>query len=225
MHGGDFLSRLRKGSSGAPRSLLQGCGRMLGVLSLAPGVLPGPQSPSGWRCPSGKSSAALALLVGSVPVPTSGQVPGGDVAHTVHVTGADAAVPSRLLPVRPRAHWQDKAGHPTGKVGCSQHHLEDKSCWVLHLFIASLAIIREIQKPKHLLFPWLWSSHAARRCPRALPPPSTVHPQAAETVLPPRAAPAWPGLSSSGSCPEPSLGAVQVWMGTGQYWASWGLGG
>lgn len=200
--------------------LLQGCGRMLGVLSLALGVLPGPPSLSGGRHPPGKSSAAPALLVGSPPVPTRGRPLGGRGTHRAlpcarhgcRYCSAVAASPSAApCPLA----GQGRASYPwvTGKVGCSQHHLEDKSCWVLHLFVASLVIIRDpkaqtvafslaVELPCHL-----WGSPC---------PASTVHPQAVEAFLPPRAAPVWPGLSSSGSCPEPSPGAVQVWMGMGQ---------
>lgn len=119
------------------------------------GVLPGP--PAGWRCLSGNSSAATMLLVGIASYPHLWAGPQGDTAHVVpcavHVVGADApTVPSPLLPAWPHAHGLDRAEHPThgwlgaGKAGCSQHHLEKASCWMLLLFIyCSLVIINELK--------------------------------------------------------------------------------
>lgn len=143
MHGGDFFSQQRKGSSGAPRSLLRACGRVLGVLSLTLGCPQGPQ-------PQWDGDACLESPVQpqhcwweSPPIPTSGQVPGGHgtrralrcACHGCRCCGAFTAAPSV-------ARRQDKAEQPihgwlgVGKAGCSQHHLEKRSCWVLLLFIA-----------------------------------------------------------------------------------------
>lgn len=133
--------------------------------------------------------------------------PGRSLGRTwrAHVTGVNAVVPSRLLPVQSRA---DKA-RVTGKVGCSQHHLEAKSCWLLHPFIASLVIIRDakaqtaasslaVEHPHHSqVSPCLTTTYCSSPSCR--------------TLLPPRAALAWPGLSSSGS----------AW---GPYRCGWGPG-
>lgn len=157
MHGGDFLSWLRKGNSGAPRLLLQGCGRMLGVLSLQPGPrgATGSPAPSRMEIPIWKVWCSPGAAGGNCLQSPPPGGPWGDavhvVPHTVHSTGPNAAVPSWLLPVRPRARCQDKAGPLThgwlgfSKVGCSQHHVEGESCWVLLLFIASLVITDELK--------------------------------------------------------------------------------
>ena len=96
-------------------------------------MLPGPPSPAGWRCLSGKTSTALALLVGSSPVPTSRHC-------TVHVSVPTLrclhGISRRSL--LPAAGTRQSILSAGALASASQHALEDKSCWVLLLFYCLL---------------------------------------------------------------------------------------
>lgn len=89
--------------------LWQGCGRMLGVPSLAPGCS---QVPHQGGDASLDSAMQFQWLVGSPPVCTSGQGPQGGYGHimsrSVLIMGDNSVVPSW-----PHVHRQDKAVHPT----------------------------------------------------------------------------------------------------------------
>lgn len=183
---------------------------MLRVLSLAPVVLPGSPSPSGWRCSSGKSSLSVAGGFTSLHHLWAGPW-GGLGEHRALCTSRVSVL--RCLhgfSQQPRA---EKA-RVTGTVGCSQHHLEAKSCWLLHPFIASLVIIRDAKAQT------VASSLAVEH-----PHHSQVSPCPATTYS---SSPSYRDSPSTTCCSclaraelfRLRLEAVQVWVGTGQYWMS-----